>query len=157
MDGEKAELLEEQIEHVSDEYNTLLSENTAFTEFKGFALAGYDMRRVSLGKTYPLLCVGHTGTDHEQIKTKMKDVEACTTVYSRLETLLGQVGDQGLHKRIDDVEERGNKSRAVNRDGYEVLVDDSSPEDLPPSDATNNIIVLGLFVVAAAFLINSVG
>ena len=37
----------------------------------------------------------------------MKDVDACETVYNRLEKLLAHAGDQDLHKRIDEVEELG--------------------------------------------------
>ena len=156
LDGEKGKFDESEVELVSDEFNAMFAQNKSFAEFKGFALAGYDMKRVSLGKTYPLVCIGVTGSDQDLTKTAMKDVEACDTVYSRLEKAIARVGDLNLHKDIDNAEERGQKDQAANRVAYEVL-DELEGEPDTGGDSAYGFMMVGGVGLVALLLMNSVG
>ena len=159
LDGEKGSFEEDEVALVSDEFKQLFNDNSTFAEFRGFAMAGYDMRRVACGKEYPLLCIGVTGTDEGQTKTPMKEVDACDTVFSRLEKAIGRVGDLDLHKEIDNAEERAAKNEGmVARDNYEGIFEPEPGEEMEPENngGSGNIIMLVAVAGAAIFLLNSV-
>ena len=156
LDGERGKFDESEVSLVSEEFNSLFCANKQFVEFQSFAQSGYDMKRVSLGKTYPLLCIGVTNTSEGQTKTRMAEEDACDTVYSRLEKAIGRVGDLDLHKELDNARERGVKDESPNQQAYEVVGDDEvDPE--PEVGSSHSFLMMGGALAIAALLLNSVG
>lgn len=148
LDGEQGDWLELGVGLVDDELTQTLSATRVFAEFREFAMAGHDMKRVAPGSQYPRLCIGATNTP---ITKQRQFAETAGVVPGTAnEFPMTTVGDSGLKEALDEAHIRGQLVSGIPQDEVDAIFEETE------STGTNLIPILVL-VAGGIFLFNSFG
>ncbi len=152
LDGEQGDFAEDLVMLLDDEFNATLNDSKAFMEFKGAAMAGYDMERVAPGQTDPLLCIAAVPVRVGKPRVYTGFSEGFIPGNTR-EYFMGGTGDAGLSKTLD-----ATRDIADHIDGVPQQETDGAFED--PQTAANSgtsLFPIIALIAGGLFLFNSLG